>query len=163
MNREELAKAHPDLLAALLAEGHSAGLLVGRAEGATTELARIRGVEAQAMAGHEDLINTLKFDGKTTGHEAAVQVLAAEKAAGTARLAALNADAPRPAVHAIPPAATAQTDDADASKPLPERAKAKWDKDPALRASFGGMFDAYLAAEKAESEGRVKVLTQKAA
>lgn len=67
-----------------------------RAEGASAERARIQAVEAQAMPGHEALIAALKFDGKTTGPEAAVAVLAAERATTVARGAALAADAPVP-------------------------------------------------------------------
>jgi hypothetical protein len=49
------------------------------AAGATAERERIQSVEAQALPGHAKLINELKFDGKTTGHEAAVAVLNAER------------------------------------------------------------------------------------
>jgi hypothetical protein len=47
--------------------------------GAKAERERIRAVEAQFLPGHEDLIAKLAFDGKTTGEQAAVTVLAAEK------------------------------------------------------------------------------------
>ena len=64
-----------------------------RAEGATAEMQRIKDVEAQAIPGHKDLIAELKFDGKTTGAEAAVKVLAAEKAALSQRGVDLEIDA----------------------------------------------------------------------
>ncbi len=47
--------------------------------GAKAERERIQAVEAQFLPGHEDLIAKLAFDGKTTGEQAAVAVLAAEK------------------------------------------------------------------------------------
>lgn len=50
-----------------------------RAEGATAERDRIQSVRAQSMLGHEALIESLAFDGVTSGAEAAMQVLAAEK------------------------------------------------------------------------------------
>ena len=47
--------------------------------GAKSERARIQAVQEQCLPGHEALIQTLMFDGKTTGDQAAVQILAAEK------------------------------------------------------------------------------------
>ena len=71
-----------------LAEGKEQGLK----EGAETENNRIKDVEAQLMPGHEVLIQELKFDGKTTGPEAAVKVLAAEKKTAADIAAGLEAD-----------------------------------------------------------------------
>lgn len=70
----------------------------GRTEGAAAERDRIKAVEAQGenLPGHEKLIQEMKFDGKTTGPEAAVRVLAAEKTKKAARVADIRADAPRP-------------------------------------------------------------------
>lgn len=80
-----------------------------RAEGARAERERIQGVEAQSMRGHEALINALKFDGKTSSSEAAVQVLAAEKARLASMAANIQSDAPAPAAPSTdaqdPPAA----------------------------------------------------------
>lgn len=78
-----------------------------RLEGATAERERIKGVRAQTMKGHEALIETLAMDGKTTGPEAAVQVLAAEKAIIGKIGADLAADAPKPTPHATAEAADA--------------------------------------------------------
>lgn len=85
MDVQTLKAEHPDVAEALINEGKQIG--------ATAERERIKAVEAQAMPGHEALIDTLKFDGKTSGPDAAVQVLAAEKAKKGDRLAALRADA----------------------------------------------------------------------
>jgi hypothetical protein len=71
-----------------------------RLEGAAAERERIQAVRAQSMKGHEALIETLAFDGKTTGPEAAVQVLAAEKALIGKVSAELKGDAVKPAPHA---------------------------------------------------------------
>ena len=94
MNKEQLAIAYPDLYASIRKEatdeGYKAGLAKGKEEGviqgAEVERSRIRAVEEQLIPGHEDLIQALKFDGKTSGPEAAVKVLAAEKQAGTVNL-----------------------------------------------------------------------------
>ena len=72
------------------------GVAEGRKLGAAAERERIQAVEAQALPGHEPLIAALKYDGKTTGPEAAVQVLQAERSRATQRAADLAADAPEP-------------------------------------------------------------------
>lgn len=66
------------------------------AEGAAAERARIQSVEAQLLPGHEALIETLKYDGKSTGGDAAMAVLAADKQARAAQSVALASDAPAP-------------------------------------------------------------------
>lgn len=95
---EQLKEEHPEVANALIAEGFAAG----KAEGAEGERKRIQEVEAQAMPGHEELIASLKFDGKTTGAEAAVAVLKAEKERKAQHLEKLRADAPKavPDAHA---------------------------------------------------------------
>ncbi len=80
-----------------LTEGHATGLAEGLEQGATAERERIQGIEAIALPGHEDLISTLKFDGKTQPGDAAQQIVAAE----SQRLANINTElhqtAPKPA------------------------------------------------------------------
>lgn len=80
-----------------------AGFDKGITEGAKRERERIQSVEAQLMPGHEDLIATLKYDGKTSGPEAAVQVLAADKKKRGEKVDALKADAPKPVAAVEPP------------------------------------------------------------
>ena len=148
ITRETLAADAPDVLSAVLAEG------------AQTERARIQAVLGQALPGHEALVNTLAFDGKTTGPEAAAAVLAAERTARETQRKAVASEAPAPV--AIAPAATipapATAEDPNAS--LEDRAKAKWDANATLRAEFGDSFATYLAHEKAAASGRVKVLSK---
>lgn len=81
---EAIVASHGPLAAALLERG------------ATAERDRAASVRAQAMPGHEKLIEQLVADGKTTGPEAAVAVLAAERAAAAARAKALVTDTPKP-------------------------------------------------------------------
>lgn len=85
IDRAYLASNEPDLLAALLAEGEASG----RAH----EQARAAAVRAQHIPGHDALIERLAADGKTTGPDAAMAVLAAEK---SLRLAAQTAQAAAP-------------------------------------------------------------------
>ena len=84
-----------DLAAKFVAENADAAAIL-RAEGAEAERARIQAVREQSMPGHEALIESLAFDGKTSGPEAAVKVLAAEKARIAGAAAARSADAPAP-------------------------------------------------------------------
>lgn len=67
-----------------------------RAQGADLERQRIAAVRAQAMPGHEKLIEALAADGKTTGPEAAVAVLSAERNLRESQQRARAADAPKP-------------------------------------------------------------------
>ena len=73
LSASALQQGNPALFAALEQQFSAAG--------ATAERNRILAVQEQSMPGHEKLIQTLMFDGKTTGPEAAVQVLGAHRAA----------------------------------------------------------------------------------
>lgn len=99
ITRENILTDHPEIAEALRAEGHAAGLT----EGAARERERICAVQAQCMPGHEALIEQLKFDGQTTGPEAAVQILAAEKQRNRAHLADIRAEAPTPLPPSLEP------------------------------------------------------------
>jgi len=143
ITRDSLAQHYPQIVAAL------------QAEGAAAERARIQDVEAQALPGHEALIAALKFDGATTGAQAAVQVLAAERHINLVRLDRLHADAPTAVPHAAAPADASAAE--DKTLPIEERAQAMWDTDANLRAEFGE-FNTYLAYAKAHDAGAVKIL-----
>ena len=104
-----LQTQHPDAYAAIAATGsadkataveaarkeaHAAGRQEGIAEGIAAETQRVAAVFAVSLPGHEELIQTLALDGKTTGGEAAAQIIAAEKKGGSDYLhAAANTDA----------------------------------------------------------------------
>lgn len=149
---EEIRRAGFDAGAS---EGSKTGREEGMAAGAEAERERIRGVEKIAVPGHEALINELKFDGKTTGPEAAVKVLEAEAALRKTKQESFVADAPKPA--APVPAPAKEDPDAELEKlPLEERAKAKWDRSPELRDEFFmGGFKSYLAFLKNEKNVRI--------
>lgn len=162
MDRATLEAQHPQLFASLQSEFTAAG--------AAAERARIQAVESALIPGHEALIAALKFDGKSTGGDAALAVNAAERALRTSQGAALNSDAPKP-VPATPaptvaaPAAEAQAKaEADrlAALPIEERCKAEWESSAAIRAEFTSLAD-YTALAKAEAAGKVRVLGKRAA
>ena len=144
MNREQLQAEHPALVAALLTEG------------AAAERTRINDVRAQSLPGHEALIAQFEADGTTTGPMAAVAVLNAERAVAAGRHGQLVADAPAAVAHTSAPK---DVIDADAGLSAEEKVKAKWDRSPALRAEFGDNFASYAALEKADAEGKVRILS----
>jgi len=172
MTLEKMKSEHPDLVAAIVAEAKD-GMLTqsdvddliatataegkadGMKEGAEQERARIQAVEGQSMPGHEALIAELKFDGETTGEQAAVKVLAAEKASQKGTAAAIAADTPPVVPHAEP---TGNGPEPTGS--LEEQAKAKWEKDGDLRAEFGDNFAAFLAFEKNTAKGSARIFKQ---
>jgi hypothetical protein len=96
--QEEKTAMNPQEIAAQFAAENPEACALIRAEGAGAERARIASVREQAMPGHEALIEALAFDGKTTGPEAAVQVLAAERGRVQAAASGRLADAPAPVV-----------------------------------------------------------------
>lgn len=86
-----------ELAATFAAENPEAAEILraeGQAAGATAERERIQSVRAAALPGHESLIEALAFDGVTTGAQAALQVVAAEKAKAEAVASARESDAP---------------------------------------------------------------------
>lgn len=106
------------------AEGHARGMQEGQAQGRATELARVQAVlaEGKGMKGHEALVMQLALDGKTTGPEAAQQILAAERSHLEAAAKAHADDAP-----AAPPSAPAGSGaeaQASAPKTIAQRAVA---------------------------------------
>jgi signal peptide peptidase SppA len=100
---QEWASANPEAAAVL------------RAEGAISERDRIAAVRSQAMPGHEALIEQLAADGRTTGPEAAVAVVAAEREIRANQAAVRLTEAPAPVAYA--PAPEAQIEAVASSKP----------------------------------------------
>lgn len=164
MNLEELKTKHPDVYAQALAEGKTdgtvegvktgkaAGIDEGKTLGAAAERQRIADVRAQLIPGHDALIDQLAADGKTTGPEAAVKMVAAEKVSKEAALAAFKADG---ALGVAQPAAPAPAGPVVTDLPVEKQAKIAWDKSPDLRKEFGGVFDNYLAFEKHKDSIRI--------
>ena len=117
----DLSGAYPDLVKQIKEESHNDSYAKGRQD----ELDRIQAVQTQLLSGHEALIETLKFDGKTTGPEAAVAVLEAEKRDGDKAKESLVSGS----IEALPPVIDAPQDKkADySSMSVEDKAKAMWD------------------------------------
>ncbi len=157
IDRAYLSANHPALLAEIrqegYAEGREKGLVEGKIEGASAERQRIKDVESYSMPGHEALIESLKYDGQTSGEAAGARVARAHKEMLTKVGADLNADAPQALPAAEAAVATAESLD---HLSLEDRCKAKWENDPKVKAD-NSTFEGYLALEKAREQGRVRI------
>jgi signal peptide peptidase SppA len=151
---ETVRAQSPETAAALEKAGFDSGKIAGidegRALGAAAERERIKAVEEQTLPGHEALIASLKFDGKTTGPEAAVKVLAAQKKDLAGVLDHIKATAPEPAKNT---AGDPSGSGVDARTPE-EKIEAEWAASETLKAEFPKA-ETYLAYRKAVAEGNV--------
>lgn len=150
ITREQLSAEAPQLLAEI------------QAEAAAAERARIQAVEGALIPGHEALIASMKFDGKTSGGDAALAVNADERELRRKASAQIGADAPQPVPQAATPAVDPPAKAVDPTLPFEERCKATWDGDADLRAEFGTLA-AYTAFQRAHEAGRVRQLGKRAA
>lgn len=157
ITRETLEREHPALFAQMRTEFNAAG--------AAAEIARVQAVREASLPGHEKLIEQLAADGKTTGAEAAAQVLAAERGARQAQASAHASDAPAAAPHSAATeqaAVAAASAEADKSLPVEERCKKQWDTDASVRAEFGSLA-AFTGYTRANEQGSIRVLGKRAA
>ena len=179
MTLEEFKSKYPDIAKALIDEGSKIGFDRGfkegetkgiekaleenqdaaKAEGARAERERIKSVKEQLIPGHEDLIEDLMFDGETSGPEAAVKILAAEKKLRNDVINDHRSDAPD-----IVPEPSIDQDVAAQNENLPidEQAKIEWNKDAGIRKEFGGDYEGFLAYFEAEKKGLLKIYRGKA-
>ncbi len=167
MTPEILAEKFPEVFKAIEDKGYTKGCIDGDTKGkkeghingfntgAESERKRIKDVESQLLPGHEALIESMKADGKTTGEQAAIAVLNAEREKRKTRLQVLEDTAIKPVTPSNSDAA--QFNGVDPNLPVEERAKAEWDKSPGLRTEFIS-FKSYLAYKTANEAGRVKIL-----
>lgn len=141
----ELASVYPDLCASI------------RAEGAAAERARILGIEAHAMPGHEKLIADMKADGSVTPDMAAGRILAAEKAARAGHMRGIEDVEKLTGKVAASPTSQASAASAAEKATTPEGWKEEYAASPALQSEFASADD-YVSLKKAEAAGKVRVL-----
>lgn len=140
-----LSAAYPELCASI------------RAEGATAERARIVGIEAHALPGHEKLIADMKADGGVTPDMAAGRILAAEKASRGAQLQGIaDVEALTNKIAAAPSSQPAAASSAEKAT-TPEGWEKEYAGSEKLQAEFPTSAD-YVSIKKAESGGKVRVL-----
>jgi len=117
-----------------------------------------------SVDGHEDLVQTLMFDGVTSPEVAAVQILKADKKARAGELQDVEDDG-----NVIQIQSSAGDEEVDNSivdtsnLPIEEQCKAKWDADPDLRAEFMDDYESWQAYAIAEDNGQVKMYKDDAA
>jgi len=148
MTLEEFKDRHQDLYQQIFELGVKSiqipDIELARKEGARAELERIKSVRAQMLPGHEALIEAMVEDGVTTGEQAAIRILQAERQLRTAAAANLATDAAAvPEVPVTtPPAIEAALEQDLTSESGMQQA---WDRDPAIREEFGRfeIFKAY--------------------
>lgn len=160
INKKEESVVTADELAEQIekanAEGRDAGLdegsKVGARTGAKAESDRIKGVLAHVMKGHEELVNRLAFDGKTTPDQAASAVVGAEQE----RLRILGEKLQREST-SVPDAETPNDDTSKANTDLPidEQIEANWTANAELRNEFSSK-ETYGAWLKADQAGLIK-------
>ncbi|MXS85299.1 signal peptide peptidase SppA [Nitrosomonas sp. HPC101] len=136
MDIDTLKQDYPEIVTALMQEG------------ADAERARIQGCEGACLPGHEPLVASMKFDGKSTGQDVAMAIIQAEKKIRADHLTDFRANAPQPVPHAPVPAVEVAAAD-NSSLPLADRAKAEWDASESVRNEFK-RFDTYLAYRQVE-------------
>lgn len=164
LTRSEFEATHPELFAEIadesyqkgLSDGTAKGKAEGMASGAEAERNRIRDVESQLVGGHEAIIQEMKYDGRSTGPEAAVKILAAERELRRTRLKEFQGEHTTVVKH-DPPSMTEKLEQAsEANLPPEERAKKDWDNNPRIRQEFRlGGFASYLAWLKNEPNVRI--------
>ena len=170
ITRELVEKEYPTIAQAIAADAvaqertrttaeQATALAEATVNGAKAERERILAVEAQLLPGHEALIAGFKADGKTSGPEAAVAVLAAERNAGQAGLSAILKDGAK--AKASPTIEVEPARKADPAAPLEERCKVEWDASAETRGEFKGDFAAFVAFTKASEAGQVRYLRDK--
>ncbi len=169
LTRKEFEATHAELFAEIKNEayqkGLSEGIKTGKAEGlvsgAEAERNRIKDVESQSIAGHEGIIQEMKYDGKSTKADAAVRILAAEKTLRQTKLESFKDDG-KVIAKDVTVDMTKKQDEAaaDANLPLEEKAKKEWDTNPSIRNEFRlGGFSSFVAWLK--NEKNVKIMGKK--
>lgn len=157
----ELTAAHPDLVAQIRREAVAGmstsadALTAARSEGAAAERARLAGIEAAALPGHDKLVAECKADPACSPGDAALRINAAEKAKLTAAAASIaNVEAVTGKVVA---AATTQPDAGKAAVPQNEEGwKAEWAASKDLQAEHESA-EAYANWMAGVAAGRVRL------
>ena len=151
MDKETLMKQHPELVKDIKQEGHNEGFSAGKAEGIKTESERIKAIEELPIKGHETLVETMKFDGKTAAPDIAMAILKAEKVAREVVQTEMAQDAPAPI--------KLEQDDSEVTNhshlPVKERCEKIWNSNPKIREQFSSL-DSFTAYEKGIETGRIK-------
>jgi len=131
------------------AEGFETGKAEGVIEGRDNETSRIKAIEESAIAGHDELIAEMKFDGETSADAAAGKILKAEKVKRESISADIESDANQIDV----PAADAPEHVETPVEKLPfaDQVEAKWKASEKVRDEFRtfGVYKSFCEKKKA--------------
>jgi len=126
-----------------------------QAEGAKAERDRIASCEASSLLGFEAVVDNMKLDGKSTGADVAMAIIAEQKKQQASHAKAFVDNAPAVLATAAITGFEVAVDD-DKTLPIEERAQAKWDSDASVRGEFG-KFENFLGFFKGIESGSVKI------
>lgn len=126
-----------------------------QAEGAEAERARIASCEASSLLGFEAIVDCMKLDGKSTGADVAMAIIAEQKKQQASHAKAFVDNAPA-VIAAAPVTGFEVSAEDDKSLPIEDRAKAKWDANPSLQKDYTS-FKGFLAVMKKEESGKVRI------
>jgi len=167
MTLQELEEKHAELYQQVFDLGSQAAVAdmnakieLARNEGAEGEVKRIQDVKAQSIPGHEKLVEEMMFDGKTTGPEAAVRILNAERTSRQSKMDAYLADGAEVGITdgAHQEVKTIKGKEDDADLPVEQRAEKEWNGNPEIRDEFVDLesYQAYLRAKKNGNLNKVR-------
>lgn len=126
-----------------------------QADGAKAERERIASCESVSMPGFEAIVNSMKLDGKSTGADVAMAIIAEQKKQQASHAKAFVDNAPA-VIAAAPVTGFEVSAQDDKNLPIEERAKAKWDASPELRNEYAS-FKGFLAVMKKEESGKLRI------
>lgn len=157
ITKEKVSAEYPEIAEAFRAEGRaSVDVSAAKTEAATAERDRIKGVFAQAMPGHEAIVEGMAFDGKSTGGDVAMAIVAAEKKTRATIHTNMRTEAPAAVNAAASSTGNGSAETSNQNLSVEDRAKKAWDNDSSIRAEFDEFKD-YLAYEKGRANGNVRV------
>lgn len=140
---------HADLVSQIESEAVGGATPDIATAAATAERDRILGIEAVALPGHDDLIASMKADGKTTKGDAAINITAAEKEAAKNRLEGLSQlDAAAAGVVSTP---SSDGGSALTKASTPDEWKAEWQASEEMQVQHLTA-DAYVAVMKRQNK-----------
>ncbi len=98
-------------------EGHAAGMADGKSQGAASELARIKAIQALRTPTNKAIVEEAMLDGTSTAEQTALKIVAADRDARVRAGEDMTAEAPAPAPAAVvdPVAKPAEASTVDAS------------------------------------------------
>jgi hypothetical protein len=137
--------------------GYTRGHTEGLAAGAAAERARLIGIEAHALPGHEALIAACKADATCTPDQAAGRILAAERKIRDDQMKGIAGVEQHTGKIAAAVTTVATSATGAAVPQTAEGWKAEWARIPDLQADFRSA-DAYAAYAQGVADGRIRVL-----